>query len=92
MLSAQGSAGVEDEALGGGVARGGGLVDLDDAGDFVERLDGDVVELRVLTGAEVVERDGEAGFQVVHRAEDVDHADLGGFAGDDERVREDDRV
>ena len=46
----------------------GGLVDLDDAGDFVERLDGDVVELRVRAGGEVVEGDGEAGVRCRRRS------------------------
>ena len=85
-------AGVEDESDGGRIAERGGFVDLNDAGDFVESLDGDVIELRILSGGQVVEGDGEAGLRVIRRAEDVHDADLRTLAGDDQRVWKDDGV
>ena len=69
-----------------------GLVDLDHAGDFVEVLDGDVIELRVRTGGQVVDCDGQTGLEIIRRAENIHHADLRALAGDDQRVREDDGV
>gem|GEM_PF-4606351 len=82
-------AGVEDKSFSACVAGNGGFVDGNDTADFVELLDGDVVEGGVFAGAEVVEGEGEAGSCFVSGVEDIDDADLGGFTGDDEGVGED---
>ena len=64
-------------------------MDLDDARDLVEVLDGDIVELRIRAGDQVVEGDGQAGAEVVGRVEEIDDAHPRMRAGDHQRVRED---
>ncbi len=88
LVAGPGRAGIEYETFGAGIAGGGGFIDLDDAAEVVEELDGDVIELRVLSGAEVVEGDGEARGGVVNGAEEIDDPDFGAFPGDDEGMWE----